>query len=107
MKYVAWVSQTQLDKFGGATWTRPDGSEIVVTEVAEVPVDFDPNKVEVNEGFHDDDDFSIKVPCSNFPDLVYVGEVVKCVKGAPDDPDDFDAEINNWLLDEYSNMEDM
>ena len=84
MKHVAWTSEIALRVNGGATWTRPDGNEVVVCEVATVPDDFDPNKkVEPDKGFHDEDDFGSKLPCSRWPDIKYVGEVLKCVKGNP------------------------
>ena len=78
MPNYAWYSKKSAAKDGTATWTRPDGSDVEVSFVADGP-----DELSVDPGIPADD-------------LVFIGEVVKCRKLAngvedlyPFRPEDF------------------
>jgi hypothetical protein len=67
MPAYAWFSKTSANKDGTATYTRPNGSEVEVSFVAEGP-----------------DEFSVDpgVKLEHYPDLVFLGEVKKLIRAA-------------------------
>lgn len=80
MPRYAWFSKRSANRDGTATYTRPDGSEVEVSFVADGPDELaaDPGK---------------GIDIVSFPDLVFVGEVVRCVRLAGEldfDPPSFD-----------------
>lgn len=102
MKLVAWSSKAyRQEGRGEAIYLTVDGREIPVCEAADVPDDFVwPPKNQVQLEFHADDKFEPEVPLLwRWGDLVFEGEVVRCVKGAPSDPE-LEAMMDNLRTDE-------
>lgn len=105
MKTVAWSSLAfRRAGMNEATYFSIDGREILVCEVASVPDDFVwPPKPKTAEEFHVDDGFAAEVPLTHrWGDLVFEGEVTRCIKSARYDP--LDA-LDDLILDEADDFD--
>lgn len=79
MKKFAWFSEMADRQFGSAVYLISSGERVKVCEVV--------------DGI---DELSIQ-PLSAWPDLIFVGEVTKFIKAAPDDwLDEMLGNSNSW-----------